>query len=71
MAKKQNVPSHAELALLAIKRASAGMRFIEENDISISEFRGWLKAVLDQLNEATYFLSKLQTSTSTTTFLDN
>jgi hypothetical protein len=62
MAKENNIPSHihAELALLALQRAIAEIQFVEEIDISISDFRECFPAILDDLNEATYYLSNLK-----------
>jgi hypothetical protein len=57
MAKGHAIPSHihVELALLASQSAIAGIRSIDENDISKSEIRDRLPAVLDELEKATYF----------------
>ena len=74
MAKEQNTPSHVhvELALLALERAMSGIRLIEENHTSTSEFHDPLPAVMNDLNKATFFLSKLRTpSTSMPMFLNN
>jgi hypothetical protein len=74
LAKEDNIPSHihTELALQALQSAIAGIRFIEQNDFSGSEFRGRLPAVLDELNKATYFLNRLKAlSTRTPIFLNN
>jgi hypothetical protein len=62
MAKGHATPSHihVELALLALQSAIAGIRSIDENDISKSEIRDHLPAVLDELDKATYFLSQLK-----------
>jgi len=74
MAEKHDIPSHVhvELVLLALERAMSGIRFIEENDICISEFRKRLPAVMNELNKATFFLRELKApSTSTPIFLSN
>ena len=74
MAKGHATPSHihVELALLALQSAIAGIRSIDENDISKSEIRDHLPAVLDELDKATYFLSQLKNlPTQKPIFLDN
>jgi hypothetical protein len=62
MAKEHKVPSHidVELALLALESAISGIQFIDENDFSTAEFRDCLPAVLEQLNNATYYLTNLK-----------
>jgi hypothetical protein len=60
------------LALAALERATAELRFIEENAISISEFRELFPAIWDDMNKATYYLNSLNnSSTKTVTFLHN
>jgi hypothetical protein len=74
MAEKHIAPSHihTELTLQALERAMSGIRFIQENDMSTSEFRDRLPEVLDELKKATYYLKHLRTpSTSTPMFLNN
>lgn len=71
MANKHDIPSHIHVEL-ALERAMSGIRLIEENDICISEFRERLPAVMNELNKATFFLSKLKNpATSTPIFLTN
>ena len=62
MGKEHNIPSHinVELALLALQSAISEIRLLEETDITPSEIRIYLPAVLDELNKATYCLSNLQ-----------
>ena len=74
MAKGQAIPSHihVELALMALQSAIAGIRSIEENDISKSEIRDRLPAVLDELDKAAYFLRQLKNlPTQAPIFSDN
>jgi hypothetical protein len=74
MPKDQNIPSelHAELALLALQRAICRIRFIEEKEVSLSEFRTRFPAIVDELNEATYCLSQLNDPlTAKPLFLNN
>ena len=74
MAEKHIAPSHihTELTLQALERAMSGIRFIQENDMSTSEFRDRLPEVLDELKKATYFLKNLKNfSTLTSMFLNN
>jgi hypothetical protein len=74
MAKGPAIPSHihVELALLALQSARAGIRSIDENDISKSEIRDRLPAVLDELDKAAYFLSQLKNlPTQAPIFSDN
>jgi hypothetical protein len=74
MPKKPDVPLriHIELAMLALQSAMSGIRFIEENDISLSEFRNIFPAILDELNRATYYLGNLTNrSLPTPVFLNN
>jgi hypothetical protein len=74
MAEKHITPSHlhTELALQALERAMSGIRFIQKNDMSTSEFRDRLPEVLDELKKATYFLKNLKNfSTLTSMFLNN
>jgi hypothetical protein len=44
------------MALRSLERAIAGIRFIEENAISVSQFRELFPAIWDNLNEAGYHL---------------
>ena len=62
MAKEHKVPSHidVELALLALESAISGIQFIDDNDFTTAEFRDCLPAVLEQLNNATYYLTNLK-----------
>lgn len=73
MAKEHNIPSHihVELALLALQSAISEIRFIEESEISISEFRDRLPCVLDELNKATYYLSNLKNPSTPTPIFSN
>jgi hypothetical protein len=68
MAKERNIPSriHVEQALLALESAIAGIRLIKENGISTCDCRDSLPVVLDDLNKATFFLSKLKTLSAPT-----
>jgi hypothetical protein len=62
MAKGHDTPSyiHTEPALHAIQCALSGIRFIAENDINTSPLRDCPLSLLDELNKATYYLSKLE-----------
>jgi hypothetical protein len=74
MAKEHDVPSHihTELAMLALQSAMTRIRFIEANDISLSELREFFPAVLEELYRASYYLSNLQNrSLPTPIFLNN
>jgi hypothetical protein len=44
------------MALRSLERAIAGIRFIEENAISVSEFRELFPAIWDDLNKAGHHL---------------
>jgi hypothetical protein len=46
----------AMMALRSLERAIAGIRFIEENAISVSQFRELFPAIWDDLNKAGYHL---------------
>jgi hypothetical protein len=74
MAKEHNIPSyvHTNMALLALQRAMSGIRLIEGEGISISEYRDCLPAIFDELNKVAYYLSSLKNrSTPTPMFLNN
>jgi hypothetical protein len=62
MAKENNVPSHihTELALLELHSAIAILRLMDEREITNSDFRGCLPVLLNELNNATYYLSSLK-----------
>jgi hypothetical protein len=60
------------LVLVALQKATSALRFIEENEISVSELRNLLPLIWDDLNRATYYLHGLKNSPkSTQTFLYN
>jgi hypothetical protein len=44
------------MVLRSLERAIAGIRFIEENAISVSQFRELFPAIWDNLNKAGYHL---------------
>jgi len=74
MAKEHKIPSHinVELALLALEDAISAVRLIEETDITISELQDRLPALLNDLNNARYYLTILENTLSTESpFLDN
>jgi hypothetical protein len=62
MAKENNIPSHihTELALLELHSAIAMLRLIAESEITTSDFRDCLPVLLNELNNATYYLSYLK-----------
>jgi hypothetical protein len=47
----------AMVAFRALQRATTTIRFIEENDISVSQFRESFPVIWDDLNKATHYLS--------------
>jgi hypothetical protein len=47
----------AMVAFRALQRATTAIRFIEENDISVSQFRESFPVIWDDLNKATHCLS--------------
>jgi hypothetical protein len=53
MAKDPNIV----LALLALQRAISRIRYIEENEMGIAEFRECFPSVIDELNKATSYLN--------------
>jgi hypothetical protein len=60
------------LVLLALQKATSALRFIEENEISVSEFRNLLPLIWDDLNRATHYLHSLKNpSKARQTFLYN
>jgi hypothetical protein len=61
MAKENNIPSyiHTELALLELQSAVAMLRLIAQSEITTSDFRDCLPVILNELNNATYYLSCL------------
>jgi hypothetical protein len=74
MAKEHKIPSHIniELALLALEDAISAVRLIEETDFTISEVQDRLPALLNDLNNATYYLTTLKKTIPTESpFLDN
>ena len=69
-----NIPSelHAELASLALQKAITRIRFIEENEVSLSEFGNRFPAIMDELNKATYHLCQVNSpSTAKPLFLND
>jgi hypothetical protein len=74
MPENHNIPSelHAELEFLALQKAITRIRFIEENEVSLSEFGNRFPAIVDELNKATYHLCRLNDpSTAKPLFLNN
>jgi hypothetical protein len=60
------------LVLVALQKATSSLRFIEENEISVSELRNLLPLIWDDLNRATHYLHSLKNPPkSTQTFLYN
>jgi hypothetical protein len=49
----------AMMALRALQSAISGLQLIEDNAISISEFRDLFPAIWDDLNKAEHYLSTL------------
>jgi hypothetical protein len=58
-------------AFRALQRATSAMRFIEENEISVSQFRESFPVIWDDLNKATHYLSCVDPSRPTPIFLYN
>jgi hypothetical protein len=60
------------LVLGALQRATLAIRLIEENEISLAEFRNLLPLIWDDLNRATHHLRTLKNpSKPSLTFLAN
>jgi hypothetical protein len=62
MAKENNIPSHihTELALLELNSAISMLRLMAESEITTSEFRDCFPVLLNELNNATYYLGNLK-----------
>jgi hypothetical protein len=74
MAKEHKIPSHinVELALLALQDAVSAVRFFEETEITISELQDRLPVLLNDLSDATYYLTTLKDTVPTEPpFLNN
>jgi hypothetical protein len=58
MAKEHDIPSHIhlELALLALEDAILAVRSLEEIDITIFELQDRLPVLVNNLNNAAYYL---------------
>jgi hypothetical protein len=61
----------AMVAFRALQRATTAIRFIEENDISVSQFREFFPVIWDDLNKATHYLSCLNPACLKPIFLYN
>jgi hypothetical protein len=58
---------HAEQAMMALRsleRAIAGLRFLEENAVSICDFRNLFPTIWDDLNKAEHHLRILNSSSN-------
>jgi hypothetical protein len=59
------------VAFRALQRATTAIRFIEENDISASQFRESFPVIWDDLNKATHCLSCVNPAWPNPIFLYN